>query len=159
MSGGPETFGGGDEGGQAQPMITGINVTPLVDITLFLLIIFMVTTTYIATGGIKVDLPKATSGSEQTKSTLALTLAKDGTLYLNGEKTTDAAVTAVIRDAVPKTPDLQAIIAADRVVPHGEVVHVIDVVKRSGVRRFAINVDPGAGAAAGTPSAPAPTGP
>ena len=53
---------------------------------------------------------------------------------------------------LPKTPDLQAIIAADKVVSHGEVVHVIDLVKRAGVRRFAINVDPaaaGAGVGAG----------
>src|SRR6185312_7654694 len=110
--------------------------------TLVLLIIFMVTATVIVNAGIKVDLPKAASGSEQTKTTLALTLVKDGTLYLNGEKTSDQAVQKFIGETLPGTPDLQAIIAADRVVPHGDVVHVIDLVKRAGVRRFAINVDP-----------------
>src|SRR4051812_34766958 len=135
MSGGTSNFDGDDDG---QQMISGINVTPLVDITLVLLIIFMVTATYIASGGIKVDLPKAASGSEPTKTTLALTLTKDGTLYLNGEKTSDAAVSKFIGDTLPKTPDLQAVIAADRVVAHGDVVHLIDLVKRAGVRRFAI---------------------
>ena len=147
MAGGANDFNGDDAGPQ---MISGINVTPLVDITLVLLIIFMVTATYIANGGIKIDLPKAAAGTEQTKSTLALTLTKENVLYLNGEKTSDAAVTKFIADSLPRNPDLQAIIAADKVVSHGAVVHVIDLVKRAGVHRFAIDVDPSvAGAAAG----------
>jgi biopolymer transport protein ExbD len=150
VAGGAGAFGDNDDGGG---MIVDINVTPLVDITLVLLIIFMVTATYIVSPSIKVDLPKAASGSDQQKTTLAVTLAKDGTLYLNGQHSNDAAVAQFIKDSLPANPDLQAVIAADTVVPHGEVVHVIDLVKRSGVHRFAINVDPGAGAA---PSAGAP---
>jgi biopolymer transport protein ExbD len=134
------SFGGDDDGGQ---MIVGINVTPLVDITLVLLIIFMVTTSYIVNPAIKVDLPKAASGSDQTKTTLALTIAKDGIVYLNGERTTDAGIVAYIGGELPKNADLQAIIAADKVVAHGDVIHLIDLVKRSGVHRFALNVDPG----------------
>ena len=125
-------------------MIVDINVTPLVDITLVLLIIFMVTASYIVSPAIKVDLPKAASGSEQTKTTLGLTIQKDGTLYLNGERSSDAAVVQYIGGELPKNPELQAIIAADRTVQHGDVVHVIDLVKRAGVHKFAINVDPGA---------------
>jgi biopolymer transport protein TolR len=136
----PQNFGA--DGDDESQMISGINVTPLVDITLVLLIIFMVTATVIVNAGIKVELPKAASGTDQSKTTLALTLVKDGILYLNGEKTTDQAVTGYIKETLPRSPDLQAIIAADRVVPHGDVVHVIDLVKRAGVRRFAINVDP-----------------
>jgi biopolymer transport protein ExbD len=144
MTSGSDNFNGDDAGPQ---MISGINVTPLVDITLVLLIIFMVTATFISSGAIKVDLPKAASGTEASKSTLAVTLAKDGTLYLNGEKTSDGAIVKFIAQALPGTPELQAIIAADRVVAHGDVVHIIDLVKRAGVRRFAINVDPASVAA------------
>ncbi|HSZ81538.1 MAG TPA: biopolymer transporter ExbD [Polyangia bacterium] len=139
MAGGA-SFGGDDDGGE---MIVGINVTPLVDITLVLLIIFMVTASYIVNPAIKVDLPKAASGTEQTKTTLALTIAKDGVVYLNGERTNDSGIVQYIGGELPKNPDLQAIIAADKVVPHGDVIHVIDLVKRSGVHRFALNVDPG----------------
>ena len=137
---GASSFQGDDDSGG---MIVGINVTPLVDITLVLLIIFMVTASYIVSPAIKVDLPKAASGTEQAKTTLALTLAKDGALYLNGERSNDELVVRYIHGELPKNPDLQAIIAADRVVPHGDVVHVIDMVKRAGVHKFAINVDPG----------------
>lgn len=142
MAGAASKFEDHDEG----RMITEINVTPLVDITLVLLIIFMVTTTYIVNPSIKVDLPKAVTGSDQTRTTLALTLTKEGQLYLNGDLSNEAQVVQQITSELPKNPDLQAIIAADKVVPHGSVVHIIDLVKRAGVRKFAINVD-GAGPA------------
>lgn len=129
------------EDDEAGRMITEINVTPLVDITLVLLIIFMVTTTYIVNPSIKVDLPKAVTGNDQTRTTLALTLTKEGQLYLNGDASDETKVAAQIAAELPRNPDLQAIIAADKVVPHGAVVHIIDLVKRAGVRKFAINVD------------------
>ena len=138
MAGGAN-FGGDDD----NAMIVGINVTPLVDITLVLLIIFMVTASYIVSPAIKVDLPKAASGSDQTKTTLAITISKDNQVYLNGERSSDGRIVDYIHGELPKNPDLQAIIAADKVVSHGDVIHVIDLVKRSGVHRFALNVDPG----------------
>jgi biopolymer transport protein ExbD len=149
VAGGSGAFGGEESGG----MIVDINVTPLVDITLVLLIIFMVTASLIVSPSIKVDLPKAASGSDQAKTTLAVTLAKDRSLYLNGEHSSDAAIVKFIGDTLPGNPDLQAVIAADTVVPHGDVVHLIDLVKRAGVHRFAINVEPGSAA---VPPAPAP---
>jgi biopolymer transport protein ExbD len=139
MAGGGSPFEDDDSG----RMITDINVTPLVDIVLVLLIIFMVTTTYIVNPSIKVDLPKAATGSDQVKTTLGLTLTKDGSLYLNGDKSDDGGVQRYIAVELPKNPDLQAVIAADKVVPHGSVVHVIDLVKRAGIRKFAINVESG----------------
>jgi biopolymer transport protein ExbD len=137
---GTSPFDSDDDGGR---MITDINVTPLVDIVLVLLIIFMVTTTYIVNPSIKVDLPKAATGSDQARTNLALVLTKDGTLYLNGERSDDGGVSRFITTELPRNPDLQAIIAADKVVPHGSVVHLIDLVKRAGVRKFAINVESG----------------
>lgn len=142
MAGGTDAYPNEDEGGR---MITEINVTPLVDIVLVLLIVFMVTTTYIVNPSLKVDLPKAASGSETQKSSLALSLDKAGTLFLNGEAADESKVKAFIAAELPKNADLQAVIAADKSVPHGDVVHVIDVVKRAGVKKFAINVEAAAG--------------
>jgi biopolymer transport protein ExbD len=136
MAGSTNPFDDDDAG----KMITDINVTPLVDIVLVLLIIFMVTTTYIVNPSIKVDLPKAATGSDQARTTLGLTLTREMVLYLNGERSDDAGVTRYIAAELPKNPDLQAIIAADKEVPHGNVVHLIDLVKRLGVHKFAINV-------------------
>jgi biopolymer transport protein ExbD len=151
MAGGKGAFDDEESG----RMIVDINVTPLVDITLVLLIIFMVTTTYIVNPTIKVDLPKAATGTEQTRTTLALTLSRERVLYLNGEKTDEAAVIKFIRGEIPKNPELQAIIAADKEVPHGSFVRIVDLVKGAGVRKFAINVESPAAALPATPGAPA----
>ena len=135
-----------EEGGQAA--ITDINVTPLVDITLVLLIIFMVTAPMIVNNpSIKVELPKAATGDETLKSTLALTLSRDAAtggvaIYANGDKTTEDAVKAMIPDMLSKNKDLQAIIAADRGISYGDVVHIVDLVKSLGVHKFALNTDP-----------------
>ena len=103
-----------DLGGAKGGIKSDINVTPLVDIMLVLLIIFMVTTTYIVNPTIKVDLPKAATATEQAKTTLSLTLSKEGVLYLNGARSDDSGVERFIAAELPKNPDLQAIIAAGR---------------------------------------------
>jgi biopolymer transport protein TolR len=131
---------------ESASIISGINVTPLVDITLVLLIIFMVTASYIVSPSIKVDLPKAASGGEQPRSALALSVTAQGAVFMNGAPSSDDAIDRFVAGALPQNPDLQAVIAADRAVPHGTVVHLIDLVRRAGVRRFAINVDPTAAA-------------
>src|SRR5690349_22153585 len=95
--------GGGGEGDDE--MISGINVTPLVDVTLVLLIIFMVTATYIVREAIEVDLPRAAHAGEATGTTLAVVLAKDGTIYVDGVKRTEAELAERTREAVAKDHD------------------------------------------------------
>ncbi len=133
-----------DEGGAGS--IADINVTPLVDITLVLLIIFMVTAPMIVNNpSIKVVLPKAATGDETLKSTLALTLQRTASgydLYANGERTSEDKVKTMIPELLSKNKDLQAIIAADRGIAYGDVVHVVDLVKSLGVSKFALNTDP-----------------
>jgi len=122
-------------------MITGINVTPLVDIVLVLLIIFMVTATYIVREAIEVDLPRAANAGEAVGTTLAVVLTRDGTIYLDGVRRTEGELAARTREAVARDRDTRAIISADRAAQHGAVVHVIDLVKGEGVSRFAINIE------------------
>ncbi len=121
--------------------ITGINVTPLVDITLVLLIIFMVTASYIVKESIEVDLPRAASGGETVGPTLAFTLDRDGKLFLDGRPVGRAEARAAVRAALARSAEARALIGADRAVPHGEVVSVIDLVKTEGLTRFAIQIE------------------
>jgi biopolymer transport protein ExbD len=121
-------------------MITGINVTPLVDVVLVLLIIFMVTATYIVARSIPVDLPKAATG-EEVVTTFALTLTKDGTVWLDGQRSSEGEIKTAIRAARKNDNEARAVIAADREVQHGRVVRIIDLVRREGVSRFAINIE------------------
>jgi biopolymer transport protein ExbD len=127
-------------------LIAEINVTPLVDVTLVLLIIFMVAAPMMmATPSIKVELPKAATGDETAKSTLALTLQREPaggyTLYANGEKTDEVGVRAIVHGLYAENHELQAIIAADRGIAYGDVVHVVDLVKALGIRKFALNTE------------------
>lgn len=122
--------------------ITGINVTPLVDITLVLLIIFMVTTSYIVHTTIKVDLPRARTGDETKPTTLAVTFTRQGDLYLNGELTSEGALVDRVRDEVGRNPDVQAVISADTALLYGRVVWLIDLIKQLGVRKYALNIVP-----------------
>jgi biopolymer transport protein ExbD len=129
-----------EEGGAG--MIADINVTPLVDITLVLLIIMMVAAPLIANNpSIKVELPKASTGDETQKSTLSLTLRKDGTLFFDEEQVTEDVARTRIANAVARSKEVQAIVAADKGVPYGHVMHLIDLVKALGVTKFALNID------------------
>jgi biopolymer transport protein ExbD len=121
--------------------ISDINVVPLVDIILVVLIIFMVTAPMIMKPSINVNLPKAASGDKSTPSQLTITIAPGGALNLNGAKADEGAIQDKAQEEVGKNPDIQAIISADKEVPHGTVVHIIDVVKTAGVKKFAISIE------------------
>ena len=133
-----------DEGGDA--LISDINVTPLVDIVLVLLIVFMITVPSIVNNpSIKVDLPKASNSDDTLKSTLALTLQRTPAgydLFLNGEKTDEPKLKALIPGMVKENKNLQTIIAADKGISYGDVIHIVDLVKSLGVTKFALNTDP-----------------
>jgi len=126
---------------QDEEIISGINITPMVDIILVLLIIFMVTAAVINDDSIKVELPEAATGEETKSSTLGLTIDTEGQWYLNGSATSEEALRAFIRSEKAQDAELQAVVSADRAVAHGEVVKLIDVVKQEGVVKFAINID------------------
>jgi biopolymer transport protein ExbD len=124
-----------------ESMIVGINVTPLVDVALVLLVILMVTSSYLVSRTIPVDLPKGVT-SEATPTTLALTIDKSGAFYADGVPVDEVGLRQRIRGERAKKPDLRAVIAADGSSQHRSVVKVIDLLRQEKVTRFAINVQP-----------------
>jgi len=123
-------------------LITDINVTPLVDIMLVLLIIFMLTAHLIARQAIEVQLPKAAQATTLTPTTLAVTLTREGRMFLNGNPVTPVELRAAVASTMAKDAKTQVIVAGDKNVSHGRVVWVLDVVKSLGVTSFAIQIDP-----------------
>ena len=121
--------------------ISEINIVPFVDIILVVLIIFMVTTPFIMKPSINIDLPKAASGAETTPSQLTITIPSTGETLLNGKVVEDSEIGQYALKVVLKDPKTQAIISADKTVPHGRVVSVIDIIKTAGIRKFAITID------------------
>jgi len=121
--------------------ITGINVTPLVDVTLVLLIIFMVTASYIVKETIEVELPRAAHGGETVQKTFAVLVTREGQTFLNGVPVDDQRLVAEVEKAKSAGEDVQAIVGADKNATHGTVTHLLDVLKGAGVMRFAIQIE------------------
>ncbi len=134
------TLGGKSGGGHGA--IVGINVTPMVDVVLVLLVIMMVSATYIVSQSLKVELPKAASSNEAVQSLAAVTLAKDGKLYFNQQPITEPELIKKFKEGIAANEDLSLIVSADQEVAHGKVVHIIDIAKLEGILKFAINVEP-----------------
>ena len=129
--------------------ITGINVTPLVDIVLVLLIIFMVTANFIVRETVEVDLPRAANTQDKTvQGPVMVTMDKDAKLFLDGVETAEPELVAKMKAAVAKDKDVRAIISADQALNYGKVMGLIDLVKEAGIGKFALNIQKEAKAAA-----------
>jgi biopolymer transport protein ExbD len=122
--------------------IVGINVTPMVDVVLVLLVIMMVSATYIVSQSLKVELPKAASSNESVQSIAAVTISKSGAVYFNQQPISEPELIEKFKEGLAANEDMSLIISADEAVPHGKVVHVIDLAKLQGILKFAINVEP-----------------
>jgi biopolymer transport protein ExbD len=126
--------------GSRAPII-GINMTPMVDIMLVLLIIMMVSATYIVSQSLKVELPKTASSDETVSKTYVVTITKAGEYFFNDKPTSKAALPKQLRAAKGESKDLSLVITADQGALHGQVVGVIDLAKVEGITKFAINVE------------------
>ena len=118
-------------------LIATINVTPLVDVTLVLLIIFIVTAKMIMTPAVPMDLPQA-SHSEELQVVFSVLVPKSGVVLVDGEPASDdATLLALAQRALARSPDLRAVINADGEVPHRRVIHILDLLKQAGMTRVA----------------------
>ena len=125
-------------------IFSDINITPLTDIFLVLLIIFMVTTTAIAEGqsdegGFKVNLPKGGKGDEAGLSRdLTVAILADGRVVVAGKELDDAALRTALDEAHGKSAETVVLFQADEGVPHGRVVQVMEMARQAGLARLAI---------------------
>jgi biopolymer transport protein ExbD len=122
-------------------MITAINVTPLVDITLVLLVILMVTASYVVSKAIPLELPRGATG-ETTPNTLSVSIDRNGKTYLDAIAIDEPTLRERIKAAHTADPEVRAVIAADGRTSHSNVVHVIDLLRREDVTKFALDIDP-----------------
>ncbi|MEM6991000.1 MAG: biopolymer transporter ExbD [Myxococcota bacterium] len=126
--------------------ITSINITPMVDIILVLLVIFMVTSSAMsAAEAIEVDKPAASTGSPSADAsqTLVITCDESGRFYAGAESLADgAAVTRYARSAVVEQPSTQAIVRCDRAASVDSLVTIIDALRDAGVKKYAISTEP-----------------
>jgi biopolymer transport protein ExbD len=139
--GGPQN---GDEGEDGGGIFADINITPLTDIFLVLLIIFMVTTTAIAEagqdkGGFKVNLPRGSKGDAgQVARDLVVAVLADGRAVIGGKVLDEAQLTQTFEASARINPDTILVVQADEGVPHGRVVQVMETARTAGLSRLAI---------------------
>ena len=131
-----------DQGSPGTDAISQINVTPLVDVMLVLLIIFMVTAP-ILQQGVTVDLPKVTAGPlAGQEERLVVNVGKGGQLFLNDTAMTADLLTTKLRAIAAARPDRQLYVRADQAVPYGEVMRVMGAVHDAGLVRVGLVTEP-----------------
>ena len=131
-----------DQGSPGSDAISQINVTPLVDVMLVLLIIFMVTAP-ILQQGVSVDLPKVAAGPlAGHEEQLVVNIGKGGQLYLNDTAMTPEQLTTKLRAIAVVRPDRQLFVRADQAVPYGDVMRVMGAVHDAGLVRLGLVTEP-----------------
>ena len=131
-----------DQGGSGNDAISQINVTPLVDVMLVLLIIFMVTAP-ILQQGVAVDLPKVAAGPlTGQEEQLVVNVAKGGQVYLNDTPMAVGDLGAKLGAIAAARPDRQVYVRADQAVPYGEVMQVMSAVRDAGLTHVGLVTEP-----------------
>lgn len=117
--------------------IVGINVTPLVDVTLVLLVIFIVTAKFVVTRALPLDLPVA-SRTQEVQVMIAVNVPAAGPLLVDGTPAgDDVRFVALVRAARARSPEARAVVGAEGSVPHERVLHALDLLRDAGVERIA----------------------
>lgn len=115
-----------------------INITPLIDVLFLLLIFFMVSSTFLEQPGIKLELPTAQSAVVVEQKDYVLFVDKESNMFLNDKAVRMEDLETKIKEALPGMKDMALVLKADQEVSHGVVVRVMDIAKRSGVKKLII---------------------
>lgn len=122
--------------------ISEINITPLTDVMLVLLIIFMVTAPLLLQTGMPVKLPKASSTEYSQSRGVVVSVSKEGNIFLNDKKIEPVNLKTRIFALLKRSADKSVIVKADEGVKHGIVVTVLDAAKQAGAQKLAISTEP-----------------
>ncbi|HEY7709708.1 MAG TPA: biopolymer transporter ExbD [Candidatus Entotheonella sp.] len=125
-----------------RPRRVALDLTPLIDVVLMLVLFFMLTTTFVLSPGVQVDLPQGSSLQQPRESDAIITITKDGVVYFQDAQVSLETLQAVLQRAKSQQPGLRVVIKADTVVQHGRVVEVMDMAKLVGIERLAIATAP-----------------
>ncbi len=144
-------------GGRGNAPMAEINIIPLVDVMLVLLIIFMVTTAFTKDSGLKLQLPpaKTTEAGAQTSTDLIVALGENNAVTLDGKAASEAQIAAAMRAGARRNPPVHVVIKGDGRVAYARVVRVMDLARQAGLKSVALgtrtpeNSAPQSGAAEG----------
>jgi biopolymer transport protein ExbD len=121
-------------------IISSINITPLVDIFLVLLIIFMITSSVISQKEIPVNLPKAAHAGDDAPEASGLVIDHSRAMFLDGQPIDSISLAAFLGHSLAKDSAHMVLISADEELPYKEIVRVIDLIRGIGVSKYALKV-------------------
>ena len=129
----------------ADELVTGVNITPIVDVALVLLVVFLVTSSLIVSKSIQVEVPRAATGSDSAVGLLALVVAASGELYVNGQPARVDDIPRAVAEARTRLDPgqkLSGFVSADVSAPYGRFAEVVDRLRQEGVTDIALDTKP-----------------
>ena len=124
-------------------VMSEINIVPFVDVVLVILIIFLVISPTFIKPGFDINLPQAKTAKKPENVKVILSIDIEGSFYFNQKPIEEKALNERLKTMLEKDKDMKAVIAADKDVAHGNVIALIDLVRKAGVQKFAVSVEPG----------------
>ena len=124
-------------------IITDINITPMVDIMLVLLIIFMVTANFLKKDSININLPKVAAADSNVRESTQVAMSKDGKFYLDGRVVTESYLVQSLTKEAKYRPNLRVTLSADESISYGSVSRLMGRMRKGGVTKIALSVNKG----------------
>ena len=122
-------------------LISEINIVPFVDVILVVLIIFLIISPTFIKPGFDIQLPKAATAKKLENVKVILSIDIEGGYYINKKPVEEAELSERLKQMAEKNKDMKAVIAADRNVAHGNVISLIDLIRKAGVTKFAVSIE------------------
>lgn len=120
--------------------IGNINITPMVDIMLVLLVIFMVTANFLKKESININLPKVVASDPNVAQSIQVALTRDGKIYLEGNEADETRLVSSLMHESKLRPNMRVTLSADERLPYGAIANVMGMIRKSGVSRIALSV-------------------
>ncbi len=128
------------QGSNEDEVIDGINITPMVDVILVLLVIFMVTANFLKKESININLPKVQAADPNVSQSVQVALTRDGKILLEGQETTEEKLVANLADKIKFRPNMRLTLSADEKLAYGTIMKLMGVIRKAGVSRVALSV-------------------
>ncbi len=122
-------------------VISDINITPMVDIMLVLLVIFIVTANFLKKESLNINLPKVAAADANIKESKQVAVTKEGKFFLEGTAVTEDALVHEITREIKFRPNMRVTLSADESLSYGTVSRVMGILRRCGVTRMALSVN------------------
>jgi len=123
---------------RASPLRISIDIAPLVDVVFLLVIFFAVSTTFLESSGLKLDLPTSSSTAEREARDLTVSLSADGRLEFDGRIVTREELPELLRQALAEQEADVVVLRADTSTQHGDVVALMDMIRKAGARTLTV---------------------